>query len=361
MKIDIAPNGDSDALDDVAVLATQAERGGADGLAYPERTSDPMLHVVLAATGTTRAELITNVVVAFARSPMTLASQAWSAQQLSGGRFTLGLGTQVRAHIERRFSMPWGPPTARMREFIAALQAIWRSWTTGEQLAYEGEFYRHTLMTPMFTPTGSAPPPRVKLAVLGPAMTELAASIADGVMIHPFSTETYIREHMWAALARGRAGRASAERPCFEITGSPFAATGRTEGELAESIATVRSHLAFYGSTPAYRRVLETHGWGDLGDRLHELSNSSDPGRWAEMARLIPGEMLHEFAVIGEPEQIAPALVRRYHGLLDRCQLNVIGLPSLAERLEFVELMHSAVADEYSRLPVASGRPTQPE
>lgn len=354
MKIDLEPNGDSDALDEVAALASQAERGGADGLAYPERSSDPLLHVALAASATTRAELITNVVVAFARSPMTLASQAWSVQQFSGGRFTLGLGSQVRAHIERRFSMPWSAPRARMADFVGALRAIWTAWTTGERLAYDGTFYHHTLMSPMFTPTGSAPPPRVKLAALGPAMVELAATIADGVMIHPFSTDTYIREHVLVALERGAARRDPADRAQFEVTASPFAATGHTEEELATSIGVLRSRLAFYGSTPAYRKVLEIHGWGDLGDRLHELSTSCDPGRWAEMARVIPEEMLGTFAVIGEPQQVARALAHRYCRLLDRCQLNVIGLSSMAARLQFVALMRDAVSSEYGRLPASS-------
>lgn len=349
MKIDIAPNGGSDALADVAALARRAELAGADGVAYPERSSDAMLHVTLAATGTTRAELITNVVVAFARSPMTLATQAWAVQQLAGGRLTLGLGAQVRAHIQRRFSMPWSAPRARMRDFVGALHAIWTTWATGVPLAYEGEFYQHTLMSPMFTPVGSAPPPKVKLAALGPGMAELAAEIADGVLIHPFTTETYLREQVRGALDRGAAGRDPAERARFEVTGSPFAVVGRTEAELAAGIEELRSRLAFYGSTPAYRRVLETHGWGDLGDRLHTLSRSTAPGRWAEMARLLPEEMLREFAVIGPPEEAAAALVDRYRGLLDRCQLNVTGLPSLQERLDFVALLQNTVAQQYER------------
>jgi probable F420-dependent oxidoreductase len=346
VKIDIEPNGDSDALDGAAALASQAERGGADGLAYPERSSDPMLHVTLAATATTHVELTTNVVVALARSPMTLASQAWSVQQLSGGRFTLGLGSQVRAHIERRFSMPWSAPLARMADYVGALRAIWGAWATGERLAYDGEFYRHTLMSPMFTPAGSAPPPRVKLAALGPAMVELAARVADGVIIHPFMTEAYLREYVRPALDRGAAGRDRAGWARFEVTGAPFAVTGHTEEELAAGLGALRSRLAFYGSTPAYRRVLETHGWGELGDRLHELSVSRDSGRWAEMARLIPAEMLAKFAATGEPHQVARDLARRYGRVLDRCQVNVIGLSSLAARLEFVALLRAAVASE---------------
>lgn len=291
MKIDITPNGDSDALDNVAAVARQAEAGGVDGVAYPERSADAMQHVTLAATATTWAELMTSVVVAFARSPMTLATQAWSVQQLSRGRFVLGLGSQVRAHVERRFSMPWGAPRARMADFVGALRAIWHSWQTGEPLDYRGEFYQHTLMSPMFTPSGRWPAPRVMLAVLGPATAELAASAADGMMVHPFTTVTYLAQHVRPALDRGMATRDRGARHRFEISGSPFVATGRDEETLAASIAVLRSRLAFYGSTPAYRRVLDTHGWGDLGDRLHRLSTSSSAGKWAEMSALIPAEM----------------------------------------------------------------------
>lgn len=354
MKIDITPNGDSDALDGVPAAALQAEEGGADGIAYPERSSDAMLHVTLAASATSRVEVMTNVVVAFARSPMTLASQSWSVQQLSEGRFVLGLGTQVRAHIERRFSMPWSAPRARMTDFVGALRAIWHSWQNGEPLDYNGEFYRHTLMPPVFTPSGSRPPPRVKLAVLGPAMAELAAKIADGVLIHPFSTGTYITRHVRPALERGAAERDPAEPDRCEVSGSPFVVTGRDEETLRAGVAVLRSRLAFYGSTPAYRRVLDTHGWGDLGDRLHRLSTSSDRGKWAEMSALIPQEMLGHFAVIGEPARAAADLVRRYGGLLDRCQMNVIGLPSLAERLEFAGLTKDEVARQYPRSPTGS-------
>lgn len=344
MKIDITPNGDSDALDNTAAAARQAEAGGADGIAYPERSADAIQHVTLAAAATSRAELMTSVVVAFARSPMTLATQAWSVQQLSRGRFVLGLGSQVRAHVERRFSMPWGAPRARMADFVGALRAIWHSWQAGQPLDYRGQFYRHTLMPPMFTPPGSWPAPPVMLAVLGPAMAELAATAADGVMIHPFTTGTYIAEQLRPALDRGTAARDPAARARFEVCGAPLVATGRDEETLAASIAVLRSRLAFYGSTPAYRRVLDTHGWGDLGDRLHRLSTSSSAGRWAEMAALIPREMPGHFAVIGEPAQAAAELARRCQGLLDRCQVNVIGLSGLDDQLEFAGLVKDALA-----------------
>jgi len=352
VKIDITPNGDSDALDDVAVTARQAEAGGVDGVAYPERSADAMQHVTLAASATTRTELMTRVVVAFARSPMTLATQAWSAQQLSRGRFILGLGSQVRAHVERRFSMPWGAPRARMADFVGALRAIWHSWQAGEPLDYRGEFYQHTLMTPMFTPSGRWPAPRVMLAVLGSA----TAGAADGVMIHPFITGTYLAQQIRPALDRGAAARNRSALDRFEISGSPFVATGQDEEALAASVAVLRSRLAFYGSTPAYRRLLDTHGWGDLGDRLHQLSTSSSAGKWVEMAALIPHEMLGHFAVIGEPAQAATTLAHRYGSLLDRCQVNVIGLSSLAERLEFARLIKDAVARDSTRPSAASAR-----
>jgi len=337
LKIDITPNGDSDSLGIVGAAALAAERGGVDGIAYPERSADAMQLVTLAAAATSQVELMTSVVVAFARSPMTLAAQAWAVQQLSRGRFTLGLGSQVRAHVERRFSMPWGAPQARMADFVGALRAIWRCWQDGEPLDYQGEFYRHTLMTPMFTPEGRWPAPPVMLAVLGPGMTELAARVADGVMIHPFTTPDYLAGQLRPALDRGLAARDSAAR--FAVCGAPLVATGRDARELAASVAALRSRLAFYGSTAAYRRVLDTHGWGDLGMRLHRLSTSAGAGKWAEMAALIPGEMLERFAVIGEPDAVAAELVRRYRGLLDRCQPTLIGPSSLAERLRFAALL----------------------
>jgi probable F420-dependent oxidoreductase len=338
LKIDITPNGDSDSLGIVGAAALAAERGGADGIAYPERSADAMQLVTLAAAATSQVELMTSVVVAFARSPMTLAAQAWSVQQLSRGRFILGLGSQVRAHVERRFSMPWGAPRARMADFVGALRAIWRCWQDGEPLNYQGEFYQHTLMTPMFTPGGSWPAPPVMLAVLGPGMAELAASMTDGAMIHPFTTPDYLAGQLRPALDRGRVTRDPA-RGRFAVCGAPLVATGRDARELAVSVAALRSRLAFYGSTAAYRRVLDTHGWGDLGMRLHRLSTSSSAGKWAEMAALIPGEMLDRFAVIGEPDAVAAELARRYRGLLDRCQPTLIGPSSLAERLRFAALL----------------------
>jgi alkanesulfonate monooxygenase SsuD/methylene tetrahydromethanopterin reductase-like flavin-dependent oxidoreductase (luciferase family) len=389
LKIDITPNGDSDSLRITAAAARQAERGGADGIAYPERSADAMQLVTLAAAATSQVALMTSVVVAFARSPMTLAAQAWSVQQLSQGRFILGLGSQVRAHVERRFSMPWGAPLARMADFVGALRAIWRCWQDGEPLDYQGEFYRHTLMPPMFTPEGRWPAPPVMLAVLGPGMTELAGGVADGVMIHPFTTPDYLAGQLRPALGRGLAARDSAARDSaardsaardsaardsaprdnaaresagrdqaargrFAVCGAPLVATGRTPEALAASVAGLRSRLAFYGSTPAYRRVLETHGWGDLGMRLHQLSTSSGRGKWAEMAALVPGEMLERLAVIGEPATAAAELARRYGGLLDRCQPTMLGPSSLAEQLQFTVLVRQAlIKDAAARRPAA--------
>lgn len=343
MKIDLPPNGAVDALQGVAVAARTAERAGVDGLTYPDRAADAILHVTLAAPATRRVDLITSVVVAFARSPMTLASQAWSLQQLSHGRLVLGLGSQVRAHVERRFAMPWGSPVPRMRDFVGALRAIWRSWQTGADLAYEGRFYRHTLMSPMFRPTGGWPAPKVMLAGLGPAMTGLAAEIADGVLIHPFGSESYIRDQVIPAVRLGLAARGKDEHGTFEISGAPLIATGHDERSLRASREILRTRLAFYGSTPSYRRVLKLHGWDDLAARLRELSTTSDPGRWAQMSALIPAEMVDEFALTGPPKDVADALVRRYGKLLDRCEVNILGPYSLGERLQFVHDIRAAV------------------
>jgi len=295
--------------------AERAERDGYDGLWTSELKHDPFLGLGLAATVTERISLGTAIALAFARNPMSAAVLANDLQALSGGRLLLGLGSQIKAHITRRFSMPWSHPAPRMREYILALRAIWACWHEGAPLQFEGEFYRHTLMTPMFTPEphghGS---PRVLLAGVGPAMTKVAGEVADGFLCHGFTTEAYLREVTLPALAAGRGG----DLHGFEIVGSPFVVTGRTEEEFAAADSAVRGQLAFYASTPAYRPVLEKHGWGALGDELHTMSKA---GRWTEMASLIPDEVLHAFAVAGEPAEAGRELVRRYGDVFTRTPL----------------------------------------
>jgi probable F420-dependent oxidoreductase len=313
------------ALAGVADAARSVEDAGLDGVTSAELTSDPMLQLTVAAGATSRIGLGTNILVAFARSPMTLAVQARALQDYSQGRLVLGLGSQIRPHIERRFSMPWSSPAARMAEFVTALRTIWASWATGEQLDFRGEFYRHTLMTPMFTPPTLFPDPEVLLAGVGPRMTETAGAVADGLLVHPFTTERYLREVSLPALARGAAARTGSPAP--QVVDSTFLVTGRTEEELAASTRGVRQQLAFYGSTPAYRPVLDLHGWGDLGDELNRLSRTRADDRWTTMGELVDDEVLQTFAVVGEPQTVAARLAERGAGVVTRFAINGVGVP----------------------------------
>jgi probable F420-dependent oxidoreductase len=298
--------------------AEDMERLGYAGVWTAEMDRDPFLPLVPAAQRTGRVEIGTSIAVAFARSPMTLAHTAWDLQEASGGRFVLGLGSQIKAHVVRRFSMPWSRPAARMREFVLAMRAIWSSWQDRTPLDFRGEMYSHTLMTPFFDP-GPNPfgAPKVFLAGVGERMTEVAGEVADGFLCHAFSTERYLREVTLPALQRGlaRSGRTLDE---FEVSGPAFVVTGGDEEELARSLEETRRHLAFYGSTPAYRGVLELHGWGDLGDELNRLSKR---GRWDEMGRLIDDEVLHAFAVVAAPEELARRIGERYGDVVDRLTL----------------------------------------
>ncbi|HJQ48601.1 MAG TPA: TIGR03617 family F420-dependent LLM class oxidoreductase [Amycolatopsis sp.] len=315
MKLDRgAAPGEADVREDAAA----AERDGFDGFWTAEVKRDPFLGLALAATATERIQLGTGIALAFARNPMTTAATANELQALSRGRFLLGLGTQVKAHITRRFSMPWSRPAARMREYVLALRAIWSTWHTGAALDFQGEFYTHTLMTPMFVPPehGFGAPP-VVLAGVGETMTEVAGEVADGFLAHGFTTERYLREVTVPALERGRA-KTGGSLDGFILKGAPMIAVGRTDEELAKAKAGVRSQIAFYGSTPAYRAVLALHGWDEPGERLHQLSRE---GKWAEMGTLIDDEMLAAFAVVGSPEQAGRELVRRYGDVFDRASL----------------------------------------
>ncbi len=295
--------------------ARMAEQVGYDGIWSAETMHDPFLPLMLAAEHTERIELGTGIAVAFARNPMNLAVVANDLQLMSRGRFMLGLGSQIKPHIEKRFSMPWSHPAPRMRELILAIRAIWASWADGSRLAFRGEFYRHTLMTPMFDP-GPNPfgNPRIFLAAVGPRMTEVAGEVTDGMLAHGFTTERYLREVTVPALERGAAsvGRSRAD---LQISYPGLVVTGEDEQGFIEAAAAVKTQLAFYGSTPAYRPVLELHGWGDLQGELNTLSKR---GRWDEMAGLIDDEVLNTFAVVGPLEGIAAEVLRRFDGLVDR-------------------------------------------
>jgi probable F420-dependent oxidoreductase len=302
-------------LEDTSASAREVEEAGYDGGWSAETAHDPFLPLLLAAEHTERIELGTGIAVAFARNPMTLANLAYDLQKFSKGRFILGLGSQIKPHITRRFSMPWSHPAPRMRELIAALRAIWDCWQNDTPLDFRGDFYTHTLMTPFFNPGpnpyGTA---KVFLAAVGQLMTEVAGEVADGMLCHGFTTEAYLRNVTLPALERGlaRSGRTLED---FEISGPAFVVTGATEEEMAESASGVRRQIAFYGSTPAYRGVLEEHGWGDLQTELNAMSKQ---GRWKEMGDLVDDEILDAFAVVGEPEEIPGKLHERYGDVVGR-------------------------------------------
>ena len=295
--------------------AQEAEDAGYSGIWTAETSHDPFFPLLLAAEHTENIELGTSIAVAFARNPMLLANVGYDLQAYSGGRFILGLGSQIKPHIEKRFSMPWSHPAARMREMILAIRAIWECWDNGTKLDFRGEFYKHTLMTPFFNPgpnpNGHA---RIFLAGVGSMMTEVAGEVCDGFICHGFTTERYLREVTLPALERGRA-KAGKTMDGFEIVGTSFVVTGTNEDELKAAAQGTRQQIAFYGSTPAYRPVLDLHGWGDLQDELNSLSKQ---GEWVKMGDLIDEEILTTFAVMGEPEQIAPELHRRYGDCIQR-------------------------------------------
>jgi len=316
MKLDGGLMGDLHGIPDRARLL---EESGYDAAISAEIANEPFFPLLLAAEHTERIDLMTSIAVAFARNPMNLAQVGHDLNLYSRGRFVLGLGSQIAPHITRRFSMPWSHPAARMREFILAMRAVWDCWYKGEKLDFRGDYYTHTLMTPMFTPADhSHGAPRVFLAAVGPKMTEAAGEVADGRIAHAFTTERYMREVTLPALERGfqRAGRKRGE---FEITCPVFVVTGGDEQAFAASRQAVCQQISFYGSTPAYRPVLEMHGWGSLQTELNALSKQ---GRWVEMGELIDDTMLEQFAIVEEPHRLGDALRARYGDLIDRLLLS---------------------------------------
>ena len=300
---------------DAVATAQRAEADGFDGIWCAETGHDPFLPLLLAAEHTERVELGTGIAVAFARNPMSTAVLANDLHAFSKGRFMLGLGSQIKPHIEKRYSMPWSHPAPRMREFISAMRAIWSAWHDGSKLAFRGDFYTHTLMTPMFDP-GPNPygAPKVFLAAVGPRMTEVAGEVADGLLAHGFTTERYMREVTMPALDRGleRSGRT---RRDVEVSYPAMIVTGVSEEEMTAAAAAVKAQLAFYGSTPAYQPVLALHGWGDLHVELNRLSKR---GEWKQMGELIGDDVVDAFAVVCPIDQVATEVRKRYGALVDR-------------------------------------------
>ena len=314
MKID-APLLTSD-LRAVGAEARALEALGYDGAFTFEGPHDPFFPLAFAAEHTTTLEVATAVAIAPPRSPMQLAHTAHDLNVLAGGRFVLGLGSQVKAHVEKRYGAVWSRPLARMREFVLALRVIWRTWNEGVPLDFRGELYRHTLMTPFFDP-GRSPfgPPRVFLGGVGPAMTRIVGEVADGLVVHPMHSPTLLRTVTLPALAEGFAASGRA-RDGFTIACQALVVTGYSDEEYTHAETTTRMQLAFYASTPQYRVALDAHGMGDLQPKLHRLSRE---GRWLEMTELVDDRLLDAFTVRRRnPADVPAALHARYEGLVDR-------------------------------------------
>ena len=313
MRVDAS--GYSSSADAAGLAAAAAERAGYDRWWSVETQVDPFIACAVATERTERVEIGTGIAVALARNPMTVALQANDLQALSQGRFILGLGSQVKAHITKRYSMPWSKPAARMREFVLAVRAIWHTWASGEPLKFRGEFFTHTLMTPFFNPGPARHGnPPIVLGGVGPLMTEVAGEVADGLLCHVFSTERYLREVTLPALERGRA-KAGKTLEGFDISGPALIVARDSEAELAAGVQAARQQIAFYGSTPAYRQVLDLHGWGELHERLNAMAAR---GEWERMADAVDDDVLHAFAIVGTPEEAIAELKRRYGDVITR-------------------------------------------
>jgi probable F420-dependent oxidoreductase len=323
-------------LGELRAEITAVEDAGYDGLWSLDAGRDPLLPLILAADSTTRMQLGTGVAVALARNPVVLAQAAHDLNVLAQGRFMMGLGSQVKGHIERRYGMPWSRPAARMRDFIAAMRAIWSCWNEGTDLDYQGEFYQHTLMTPMFSPKPSPyGPPRVFLAGVGKVMTKLAGEVAEGFAAHPLITPELLDEITLPTLQAGMdlGGRNRAD---FCVMAPVMVVTGADSAAMDEALAATRRQIGFYCSTPAYRSVLEFVGSEGIGDRLTEMSHRRE---WAQMADLVSDELVEMFAVIAPPDQLAARVRERFAGRLDRAALYA---PYPVE----AEIWHAAVASE---------------
>jgi probable F420-dependent oxidoreductase len=303
---------------DARVTFPALERAGYDGAFSFEAKHDPFLPLAVAAEHTTRLRLGTAVAIGFARKPMTLANVGYGLQLLSGGRFVLGLGTQVRPHIERRFSETWSHPARRMREMVQAIRAIWATWEGQGPLRFEGEFYRHTLMIPAFDPGPNAfGPPPIYLGGVGPRMIEVAGEVADGFIAHPFATRQSLRDYVLPALDRGlaRAGRTRAD---IQVICATIVVTAEREEDLAHVRRAVKKHLAFNGSPPAYRPTHHSPGCGELPPELNRLSKE---GRWDDMTDLVGDDILEAIAVVGPRREIADKLRARLAGIADAVSL----------------------------------------
>ena len=301
-------------LKNLPKAAAQMEASGIEVGVVSEGPNDATLSLTLAAEHTQKLELMSSIVVAFARSPMITATAAHQIQEFSNGRLILGLGSQIEPHITKRYSMPWSAPAKRMREYVQALKAIWACWNQGEKLDFRGEFYTHTLMTPFFAPKAcDYGAPRVTIAAVGPKMSEVAGEVADGLAMHPFTSRRFVEQVTLPAIEAGLA-RSGRTRGDFSIIGMPLIVTGSNEQEFEKCRNAVCSQIAFYGSTPAYRPVLEVEGFGALHPELNALSKQ---GRWKEMPGLIEDSLLDQLAIVGLPNEIGKRLEERYGDVMD--------------------------------------------
>jgi probable F420-dependent oxidoreductase len=326
------------ALADVVRRAKRIEELGFDRLISPELNRDPFLPLVLAAEHTERIELATSVAIAFPRSPTVVAHLARDLNDLSNGRFILGLGTQVKGHIQRRFSTEWSSPGPRLRDYIAAVRAVWDSWEAGSNVSHDGPFYPLSLMTPEFSPGASENRlPPVQIAGVNQYNLRLAGEVCDGLRIHPFATRRYVEESIWPSVREG-AERAGRDLASFELIGGGFIATGATEEAVHNARERARYRIAFYGSTRTYLPVLEAHGWGELNGTLRRLVSEA---KWDELPAAISDEILDEFCVAGTYDSILPAIRARYEGLVDTLSLE---LPEPGNEEAFQELLEGVRA-----------------
>lgn len=332
MKIDAALNGFD--IAGTAADAVRIEQQGFAGVLSFEGQHDPFLPLALAAQATERIELTTAVAIALARNPMTCAYLANDLQLISKGRFILGLGSQVRAHIERRFSETWSRPNTRMREFVQALRAIWQSWQEGSRLDFRGELYQHTLMTPFFSP-GPNPygTPPIYLAGFGPAMIAVAGEVADGWIVHPLHSHRYVEEVGLPALRRGLHESGRPPTACV-VSCQTIVMIGSTDAQITQAREKAKAQIAFYGSTPAYKGMLELHGWGDLQPQLNRMAKE---GRWGDMIALISDDMLDVIGVSGTPSS-AGKDIRERNDFADRTSLV---LYNEAEPDAVIDLLHA--------------------
>ncbi len=302
-------------IKELADYGKRMEEMGYDSIVTPEAGRDPFLPLAILAEHTERLKLGTAVAIAFPRSPFVVAQMAWDLQRYSGGRFILGLGTQVKGHNERRYSTPWpAPPGPRLREYILCLKAIFNTFQTNERPNFKGDWYQFTLISPFFNPgpipNGGVP---IYISAINKYHCRLVGEVCDGIRMHPFNTPKYTREVIIPSIEEGakKAGRKLSD---IDVVGGGFLVTGKNEEEVERAKAPFKQQIAFYGSTRSYHPVLECHGWGEVGMALHRLSME---GKWAEMTNEITDEMLNEFAVVGTYDEIVPKIKERYSGVVN--------------------------------------------